>query len=432
MFPEHLPGAGGYSSLGFISEPAGTSQAGRTPQDGYEAPVGLSVMTIGFPRLGINCAVCHTATYRTSAEAPPKLVLGMPAQQFNPQGYLRFLADCASDPRFTEDNILQEIDKHTKLSFIERLLYRYIIIPRTRQGLLAQKQDNAWMYEAVGNPPAQRPPWGPGRIDPFNGVKFGILDQPIDQTIGNSDMMPLWKLTASEGAAFHWDGLNTSLTEVFRSSALGDGATEASIPLADLDRLQNFLTLLDPPPFPYAPGPPRDEKLWLEGKLVYERAGCASCHSAGGERFRQVIPAREKDLGTDEHRLDMWTGASVEAYNSYVRNPAWRLKAFRKTDGYVAVPLDGLWLRSPYLHNGSVPTLWDLLQDPKDRPKTFYRGYDVFDFQNIGFISTGDQAARFGTRFDTSQPGNGNQGHLYGIELSDAEKRALLEYLKSL
>ena len=98
----------------------------------------------------------------------------------------------------------------------------------------------------------------------------------------------------------------------------------------------------------------------------------------------------------------------------------------------MAVPLDGLWLRAPYLHNGPVPSLWDLLEIPEKRPQVFYRGYDVYDPQKVGFITAGPEAERAGFRHETSVPGNGNGGHLYGTDLSPAEKEALIEYLKTL
>jgi hypothetical protein len=53
--------------------------------------------------------------------------------------------------------------------------------------------------------------------------------------------------------------------------------------------------------------------------------------------------------------------------------------------GYVSPPLDGIWLRAPYLHNGSVPTLRDLLNSPNERPQSFRGGYDVFDSVKVGF-----------------------------------------------
>ena len=78
-----------------------------------------------------------------------------------------------------------------------------------------------------------------------------------------------------------------------------------------------------------------------------------------------------------------------------------------------------------------MPTLRDLLEPPERRPKMFYRGYDVFDQRNVGFISTvPSEGGHQFTAFDTSRPGNSNGGHLYGTTLSDAEKSALVEYLK--
>jgi len=99
------------------------------------------------------------------------------------------------------------------------------------------------------------------------------------------------------------------------------------------------------------------------------------------------------------------------------------------------MPLDGVWLRSPYLHNGSVPSIRDLLNPSDQRPKVFYRGYDVFDQQKLGFVTTvPDKAKTLYFEFDTSLPGNGNFGHegkIYGTELPDKEKEALVEYLKT-
>ena len=61
----------------------------------------------------------------------------------------------------------------------------------------------------------------------------------------------------------------------------------------------------------------------------------------------------------------------------------WRFSHFRKTNGYAGMPLDGIWLRAPYLHNGSVPTLRALLF-LDERPARFYRAYDVYDWRARG------------------------------------------------
>jgi mono/diheme cytochrome c family protein len=418
VFPDYLPGPGGYAALGMVS------------RDGHEMPIGFSKVTVGFPRVGINCAMCHTATYRTRPGDPTSVVPAGPSHQTGEQQYLRFLFACASDPRFTADTLLGEIARNYRLSAVDRLLYRLVIIPSTRRAILRLKDRNAWML--------QRPDWGRGRIDPFNPVKYTVLQQPVDETIGNSDMVPLWNLRRHEGYAYHWDGLNTDLREVVMSSAIGDGATTKWVDrdyrnwnstnprdVSSLRRVQNYISSLEPPKYPFS----IDPALASSGAEVY-RAECASCHAFGGARTGTVIPLSE--VGTDRHRLDMWTPNSATAYNAYGAGHAWKFSRFRTTNGYVSVPLDGVWLRAPYLHNGSVPTLADLFEPPDERPVRFWRGYDVYDSSKIGFVSEGPDAERSGTLLDTSQAGNSNAGHTYGVGLAPDRKRALLEYLKTL
>jgi hypothetical protein len=97
--------------------------------------------------------------------------------------------------------------------------------------------------------------------------------------------------------------------------------------------------------------------------------------------------------------------------------------------------LDGIWLRSPYLHNGSVPTLRDLLNPASQRPKVFYRGYDVFDWDKVGFVAdVAEEKGQQFFRYDASVEGNSNVGHegeVYGTDLSDVEKNAIVEYMKT-
>lgn len=94
---------------------------------------------------------------------------------------------------------------------------------------------------------------------------------------------------------------------------------------------------------------------------------------------------------------------------------------------YKARPLNGIWATAPYLHNGSVPSLWALLQPVAQRPARFFVGSREFDPVRVGQVS--DQGP---SSFDTSLPGNSNAGHLAGTGLPEADKRALLEYLKTL
>jgi RoxA-like, cytochrome c-like len=96
-----------------------------------------------------------------------------------------------------------------------------------------------------------------------------------------------------------------------------------------------------------------------------------------------VTPIEE--IGTDRARLDNFTPELVEKLNKVGKGKPWHFHHFRKTHGYANQLLDGIWLRAPYLHNGSVPNLHALLF-PAERPEVFYTGYDVYDWKNVGFI----------------------------------------------
>ncbi|HET6306635.1 MAG TPA: di-heme-cytochrome C peroxidase [Rhodopila sp.] len=98
---------------------------------------------------------------------------------------------------------------------------------------------------------------------------------------------------------------------------------------------------------------------------------------------------------------------------------------------YKGRPLQGIWATAPYLHNGSVPSLWELLLPPAQRSKTFYVGTREFDPKNVGYETA--KSADNSFLFDTGVPGNSNAGHDYdNAGLSDADRRALIEFMKSL
>ena len=88
--------------------------------------------------------------------------------------------------------------------------------------------------------------------------------------------------------------------------------------------------------------------------------------------------------------------------------------------------MGGVWARSPYLHNGSVRTMSELLTPPATRAKSFHRGSKVFDAANLGYANEGAFV------LDTSSAGNANTGHDYGTDLSPSAKHDLIEYLKTL
>ncbi len=402
MFPERLPGPGGWASFGFISE------------DGSELPVGFALRDIGFPAVEANCALCHTGSYRESPTGKPRLIYGGPAHEMDLQGFQRFLAACAIDPRFTPDNVLSEIKKTEKLSLIDSLIYRYLIIPATIQGMAHQKEEYSWENS--------RPAQGRGRVDTFNPTKFIVYHLPDDKSIGTTDLPQVWNQEPRQHLWLHWDGNNNEIEQRNYAAAMAIGAKPNTVIPESFKRDTDFLLKLPPPAYPF----PIDKTLAQHGADVFKTT-CASCHVPEGKDFGKVMP----EIGTDRHRVDSFTQELVDKFHT-VKFGNILFTAYRKTDGYVATFIDGAWARAPYLHHGAVPTLWDLLQPVANRPAVFYRGYNVYDPKNLGYISAGPDAEKYGFRYDTSIPGNSNSGHEYGTTLSDANKWALIEYLKTL
>jgi len=411
VFPDKLPNrpGRGYERFGFIYE-------ADPPQ---MRPIGMTYVEDRVALVGLNCATCHTGTVRESPTSTRQIILGMPAHQMDLQAFANFLTECGQDPRFNAATLIAAIrQQDPDFSWVSSLLYRFVVIRRTRQGILDRAATNAWF--------ADRPPQGPGRVDTFNPYKsmFGF-DLKADRTVGTADLPPLFNQGVRAGLWLHWDGNNNAVEERNKSAAIGAGATEESLDLSALDRVAKWVLDLEPP---RVPEPRIDRAKAEQGAPIY-RAACARCHAFDGAAVGQVTPLA--DIGTDPERLNSFTAEVAERMNTIGTGTPWKFSHFRKTVGYANMPLDGVWLRAPYLHNGSVPTLRALLF-PEERPSVFYRGYDLYDWAKGGFIAEGAEAEKNGVRFDTSLRGNGNGGHLYGRDLPAADREALLEFLKTL
>jgi mono/diheme cytochrome c family protein len=207
--------------------------------------------------------------------------------------------------------------------------------------------------------------------------------------------------------------------------------------------VREYLLSLEPPKYPFA----IDEKLAATGKEVFENT-CSRCHGTYGKDW--TYPNKIVDLdvvGTDRSVADAATGPAAEhfarSWFGQEKKADGSSYFSTKHDGYQAPPLDGIWATAPYFHNGSAPTLADVL-DSKHRPKVFTRSYGTgekdYDPVKVGWKVTvlekgPDQKAPARERrrvYDTTQPGRGNDGHRFGDKLSDEERRAVIEYLKTL
>jgi hypothetical protein len=410
LFADQLPGKG-YESLGFIQEP------------GKDLAVGFSKRKVIVDRVGLNCASCHAGTFRTSAKDSPHVVSAMPSNVVNLEGYIKFISKAALDPRFTAKRMLPEIERISGgLNPLEKLIYQYIAIPQTRDALLLQGAKLSFLN--------QQPDWGPGRVDTFNPYKAIQFNFPMDkldasELIGTSDFPAVWNQKPRAGLQLHWDGNNNSVDERNKSASLGTGVTPTSLDLPRLQKVADWLWELPAPRYPL----PINQELATAGQPLFEQ-NCASCHAFGREKIGKVVPIDE--IQTDPARLNSYTYDTNSNQNTLFAGTPDRFTHFRKTNGYANQPLDGLWLRAPYLHNGSVPTVRDLLNPPTERPQTFYRGNDLIDAQKLGFVSdVADQKHPY-FLYDTKLPGNSNSGHSYGTELPVASKEAIVEYLKTM
>jgi len=221
--------------------------------------------------------------------------------------------------------------------------------------------------------------------------------------------------------------------------------------VADFDRyepafrdIQEYLNSIQPPKYPWK----IDEPLAAKGQAVFS-TNCATCHGTYGEKWtypNKIVPI--DDIGTDRRRYDGIEDQYGEFYNDTwfaKEKKGWFLDGSyaRKTSGYQAPPLDGIWATAPYLHNGSVPTLYNLLKS-STRPTTFTRSWktdeDSYDRVRTGWKITEVKdhdpklLSPFERRkvYDTRLTGRSNGGHTYGDDLSEEERLAVLEYLKTL
>ncbi len=411
----------GYQTFGFIFE------------EGRDLPVGVSRRRReGIDHVGLNCAGCHTGTVRETPSAPRRIVLGMPAHQLDLQAFVEFVLECSLDNRVTAEAVRGRFPDDNGPGVFERALFRFGLVGRLKNTTLALRNR---LGPLVGD---ALPRWGRGRVDTFNPYKAIQFNWPLDrlpraELIGASDFPSLWNQQPREGMHLHWDGDNDSVDERNLSAGLGAGITPVTADHAGIKRIRDWTWTLKPPQYPYA----IDRTLAARGAPLYAQA-CLSCH--GDHRFRDGVKAGDRigqvvklsDVGTDPYRLNSYTVAFAANQYALFPDSQYRFRRFRKTDGYANHPLDGIWARAPYLHNGSVPTLRDLLEPPERRPAAFYRGYDVYDQAGVGFVTdVAEENGRTFFRYDTSIPGNGNGGHVYGTTLSDEEKRAIVEYMKT-
>ena len=304
---------------------------------------------------------------------------------------LRFVIDCSLDDRFNADNVIEKVNATgAKLGIIDRFLYRTQLIRDPRNHPPAKRADSVLLNDQV-------PAWGAGRVDTFNPYK-------AIQFIGDLKALPKEQLdrrrrfsfsvepAAARRYAASLDGNNDSVDERNLSAALGAGVTPVTVDHPRLARVRNWIWKLAAAEISYSV----DAVLAAEGRDIYAYY-CASCHDFDGSQVGRVEPIGK----STPMRADSYT--TTFAANQYTLYPdsKYRFVHFRKTTAMLTSPWTEL-ARRLYLHNGSVPTLRDLLEPPEKRPADFFRGDDLYDRKKHRFVSNVPEAN--GQRFSNTKP----------------------------
>ena len=207
--------------------------------------------------------------------------------------------------------------------------------------------------------------------------------------------------------------------------------------------IQAYLLSLKPPKYPF----PIDTKKAAAGKAIFEKT-CSRCHGTYGPDGE--YPNRIIDLdviGTDPTLASYGDSAGEAIFKrswfSQGKDRDGKLLQPQAHRGYQAPPLDGIWATAPYFHNGSAPTVYHVLNS-RARPKVFTRSYrtgkEDYDPVRLGLKirvlqhgpDPGLPAIERRKVYDTTRPGRRNTGHTFGDKLTEQQRMAVIEYLKTL
>jgi hypothetical protein len=468
--------------FGFITGERGADDRGNP----YGWPIGFAVDRdrSGVAMAGITCAACHTSQI-TYNGATVRIEGG--SADIDVASFRKALAQAV---------LFTGADQKRKADFEERAVA--LGFPRSHvesafEHILKTTQSNA------ASPPdyvVASTPSGPGRLDALNAIATAVfatdLGVPGNAKKGDAPVrFPyLWDIWR-----FDWVQYNASVRQPMDRNigeALGvgiqtnfiDPATGQvnSAPLRwqttarvhNLYWIENALSRLSAPAWPHAFGP-IDAGRAQRGRALFATY-CARCHAiqtidgtTPEEWHVPVVPLAT--IGTDRNQAVDYAKHTFDAtklgLGARVRTPAglayvveqvkrqayldagipesdWpaydgfgrTTNAYIAPCGYKARPLIGVWATGPFLHNGSVPTIYDLLSER--RPSTFWVGSEEFDPMKVGFVDSKTPAS---VLFDTRLPGNSNAGHWFtndggrrgriGPALNELQKYAIIEYLKS-
>ena len=475
-----------YSWLSSLNDPTGVSflhdnlqRYGFLPIKGRQLPVGFALGrdTANIMSVGLTCAACHTRQIRVGEEL--YRIDGGPAF-VNNEKYVKDL----------ESALIGTINNQVQLEhFLDRVISASIAngdpAINDRNALrnkVIRFQQNLSLFNQLSLPNADM--WGVGRTDALNQIfnrvaGIDISPYPDSMIISNIAIADkpvrfpfIWNMQYQDYTQWGATSVNGNSNQaLLRNTAecLGVGAQFRPVPnssmpdgfdylavnsmnISGLLALEGYINKMGAPKWPWSV----NNNLVAQGADIFT-ANCASCHGKTPGEPRPpstttwATPAI--NVGTDSWYFNSLTRSASPGVLSSLFPAVGPLGIISKTvtqkilqqyqpsitfiastnsvgvGKYESRVMEGIWAVAPYLHNGSVPTLEDLLKPASQRPSTFFVGVN-YDTLKIGLSV--NQPLQAGYQFNTSTLGNSNVGHEYGTQLNAQDRAALIEYLKTL
>lgn len=456
--------------FGFIKVPA-------SPTGNRLGYIGLSVNKrdgTGVEMLGVNCAACHVA--QISHEGHNIRIDGAP-NMLDIFGFVRALSESF---KISNVNPLILAKEGMTVWAKEISLNGWSVYQN-------QVSRNKVLQQATDTAPLN------GRADAF-GTARAMFFGDFRPLTSPASYPHLWGLEKTAWYHWNTNTNSVIERNIGEALGLGAGfdpeTCKTTVKFDALERLEKLAGKLTAPTWPPELGP-IDMEAATRGEKTYLKE-CADCHDGyktawqGSRELNNYNTYSINEVGTDENEAlnfehsvqvnkDLCNGnqgamewrdfaeaheillggvrfdSSVDAVstpgfrlNSDRGKPRWKISVFCEKEGspgvkldprdcpvYPAKPLVGIWATAPYLHNGSVPSILDLLTPPSARLTTFRVGQREYDPQRLGYSQDTKHTA-LSQLFETKRKGNSNSGHDYGTQLKEREKLDLIEFLKSL
>ena len=438
----------------------------------------------GKVHMGVTCAACHTAQLTYKGQS--LIVNGGPGLI----DFDKFVAAMYASLAITANSPLKA-DRFARAVLKEKFSIRnaadlwvevQAAIARTAQAKAEEALSNR-------NRKEENTEGGFGRIDALgaggNSLYRRLGNQNLRALNAPVKALPLWY-----AGQFDWVQTNGSIRSPLHRNVIESLAVNSSLVWPGDDknrfvassRLKNMVELealmakFEAPVWPEAVFGKLDQERVKRGEAHYKNL-CSSCHDPkleatplsddpaairGNKRYLVVSLHHADVIGTDPTDARNFARRTLDASaigkgketpgaeiiglvlggivnrglddlkitgaerDNWIGN---RDNLLRACEAYPARPLAGYWAAGPYLHNGSIPTLYDLLLPAAERPKEFFTGNLEFDPIKVGRVTTDFQGSFL---FKTSITGNSNAGHEIGTNLSHEERLDLIEYLKQI